>query len=98
MQHDHGRNFGRDSGIHGLHIEGLGAERANASMRTKMFRGGRKGQAVYSARVDGAMPSRDQSTGSTITMTTYTDQAADHDIQGMYINDSIHQYNMNPRE
>jgi hypothetical protein len=74
MQHDHGRNFGHDSGIPGLRDEGLGAERANASERTKIFRGGgRREQAVYSARVDGAMPSRDQVTGSTITMNTYTD-------------------------
>jgi hypothetical protein len=53
---------------------------------------------VYSARVDGAMPSRDQITGSTITMNTYTDQAADHDTQGIHIDNSTHQYNMNPRE
>jgi hypothetical protein len=83
MQRGYGRNFGHDSGIPGLYIEGLGAERANESKRTKIFRGGRKEQAVWSARVDGAMPSRDQITGSSITTNAYSDQAADHDRQGM---------------
>jgi hypothetical protein len=45
MQHDHGLNFGHDSSVPGLNIEGLGAER-ESERRCSVVVGGENKQCI----------------------------------------------------